>query len=412
MRTLLLLILFTTIQHFAFSQKKELFEWAGGVQNLSMSFEDFTVLSDNAVIAIAHQTSLTTPTRLGKVKFMHGNGEEYPMSLRNQDASFLIKFNAEGVVMWYFVMYDAFGTLYQVEKSANDEILVLAQVTRGKIGRGEGQYVRPVELPSGRSILHLSTDGKITKSVALQNSTWMKLDRLIFKSYMDGKYLIAGPSGAKTLAKQLKVTNPVNSDGDYIALYSNTGTLIWGDVIFHTQGPGSLNSFDISIANDGTIYLGSTYKNHALFSNGKQFLAPSKYNSNFKNEAFIISYSPSGAINWIQRNGGLSYLNTLAASDDGVYVGLRLTANKLFSTPVDTTQHKRFGIALISKKGKVKWEKIAAMRQSYDMCVDQQGNLLLLGGFNRYKLNNRSFFKDIPITKDDKNFISIIDRKG
>ena len=105
----------------AFSQEG-FFTWSAGSSELNMAFMDIEVMPDHSVVAIVKADG----RGYGGV-FLQADGEPVSLGLGDGGTG-IIRFSPEGEVLWFKTVGDYYGGVYQVEKNAEGEIVVLANV--------------------------------------------------------------------------------------------------------------------------------------------------------------------------------------------------------------------------------------------------------------------------------------------
>ena len=403
----------------AFSQEG-FFTWSAGSSELNIAFMDIEVMPDHSVVAIVKADG----RGYGGV-FLQADGEPVSLGLGDGGTG-IIRFSPEGEVLWFKTVGDYYGGVYQVEKNAEGEIVVLANVEmndeytyqyeeygddeeedyEGEEYEGEDydeeegleEEDEPEEIylgglpafglegvDAGCHIIHLGLDGAVRRDVFVPVLEDVIITECHFRAYVNGQYLLAGTGDADLLSKRLNIIQRGDMD-EWVMAIDGEGELLWGDLIFYRERGGYIvGGRDITFAPDGTVYYAGTYPYGATFSNGQQILVSVNYEELQKGyehfEGFVVSYSPKGKINWVKTDGTTSFMGAIAAIEEGVFVSHRTARNKLFGQIVDTTEFKNTGISFLNQKGETQWTLMTGIDKIEAMRIDPQGNAIMLGTF-------------------------------
>lgn len=425
------LLFFSTLLQ---AQEKEgFFDWCVGSEGMNLAFMDMEVLPDQSVVAVAYADGSTYGGT-----FLNASGAKSNFQSTSGEAWMLIKFSALGIVEWQKPVTERMGGVYQVEVNEKGGIVVLVSVEEdeddyyqyyeeeeSEFGAESESEEEPEFLGSipafglervkaGAYILRLTKDGKVSDTVFVDALEGLDLEDCQFKSYVDGKYLIAGTDAGEILPPKLGMR--VGEYGsEYILAIGQEGELLWGDIMRYRKRHGYLvGGRDLTYAPNGTVYLGGTYTKGGTFSNGKQTMVPVSYEESSRNsewrEVYIIAYTPSGKIKWIRTNEGSSFLSTLAATNQGLFVGHRTVRNILLGQPVDTTDNKQFGVSFINQKGKTQWTRMAGVNKAEEMIIDQNGNLRMLGTYRMH--HNSGDIGRFSLPDRHQTFVATITPRG
>ena len=433
---LILLLGLLHITQSAFSQES-FFDWSSASSGANLIYVDFEVMQDQSVVAIAKGEGAYYSG-----PFYQANGEKVSIHLDQRETA-VIAFSPEGNVLWFKTVGQYQGEIYQVEKNAQGEILVLVHVEASSSDYDEYEYEYGEEeeyqeeeeadeetpkvyrgsLPdfglerveSGYHFLHLSIDGKLIKNVYAPVLEDIIGNHCHFHAYIDGKYLVADSYRINELAEKLGKTQFRNS-GEYILALGSEGQLLWGDLIFNREGEGDYGSTrkKVTYSPDGTIYLWANSIFGATFSNGLQTLVPLKYEESKRgsgyNEGYLVSYSPTGDINWIKTEESRSRIINAVATNEGIFVSHYTSKNKFFGEIVDTTNRTTTGVTYLNKEGEYQWTRMMGVSRIEDMDIDPQGNVIILGTdpFHR----KTGVIGSFTLPEKDESFLTLINPKG
>jgi hypothetical protein len=408
-------------------EKVAFFDWCVGSEGMNLAFMDMEVMPDQSVVALAYADGSTYGGT-----FLNANGAKANFQSTSGQAWMLIKFSPEGIVEWQKPVSERQGGIYQIEINEAGEIVVLAWVEEDEDeyynyyeeeeseSEEEPEFLGSIpafgleRIKAGGYILKLSSTGQVSDTIFVDALEGLDLEDCQFKSYVDGKYLIAGTDAGEALPPKLAM-KAGEYGSEYILAIGQEGELLWGDIMRYRKRHGYLvGGRALTYAPNGTVYLGGTYTKGGTFSNGKQTMVPVSYEESSRNsewrEVYIIAYTPPGKIKWIRTNEGSSFLSTLAATNQGLFVGHRTVKNILLGQSVDTTDKKQFGVSFINAKGKTIWTRMAGVNKAEEMIIDQKGNLRMLGTFRMH--HNSGDIGRFSLPDRHQTFVATISPKG
>ncbi|MGJ8660809.1 MAG: hypothetical protein ACSHXL_02100 [Bacteroidota bacterium] len=421
----ILLITSLLLANYMFSQKR--FEWGSAPQGVSMEYISLNAFPGGGVFAISDNSRLNEMR--GDWKFVDGKGKEFTRSaLTMNDGEYkLLRFAEDGSLLWFQSWQ---GEYLQIQASTvgPDGKIYLAVYIDYYDENEDGEYgVIPYpngngykEVTPGNAIIQLSKNGDIERIISVPDlNEEAELEIMDFQIYNGNQFLMVGVSEDGKLTKSLDLED-VGGGGDFIILLDHDGKTVWADLVAHRKNScctGTTEGTHVSVAPDGTIYLGAAYFNGGIFTNGLQTLAPAEYSANShsnSSEAYVVSYSPKGEINWIKTAGSRSRLHGLVATNKGVYVAHRDWGNRSFGENIDTTGNDNFVITYLDEKGKSNWNFVTEIERIGGMVIDENQNLIATGDYKNQGLNYNQKGKigDLEMGEREKTFVVKISPKG
>lgn len=340
------------------------FEWSAGAEGTGMTF--LYMAADELGVAAVAETEALNSMR-STPRLLQAGGEESRFSgySLNHSGQSLLLFDPNGKITHKIDFYTDYNSIYGVVLREHT-IIILTYIEgvelKGRDWKGYLPTLSGEELyPAGYNLVILSREGKFKKSIACTDMNPEQLAVHDFRIHPNGSYLISGGAspGKPALNDKAEI---LGGGGDFIMMLDTTGKVNWVDVVsFRTNSCCSrlAQNTSLSIAPDGTFYFGGNYNNGGVFSTGLQTLAPQKYSiRSSPHEAYVISYTPKGKVNWLKVYEEQSVLFALQATGSGVYASHKTQGDKVFGLTADTTHGKSHGLTFLDKKGDVEWSHL------------------------------------------------------
>ncbi|WP_247232085.1 SBBP repeat-containing protein [Telluribacter sp. SYSU D00476] len=198
----------------------------------------------------------------------------------------------------------------------------------------------------------------------------------------------------------------------FVVKYNSSGEVEWAK---HGGGTGHDNGQDIAVDIHGNVYVIGRFQHSATFGT-------STIVSNSSNQildlfdAFIVKYSSSGEMQWVQRIGGagIDYGRSIAVDESGnVYVTGNFDGKiTVGATTLTSSDVSDIFIAKFNTNGEGQWvQKVTSIVGSFSeidqgngIAVDKSGNVFVTGSFSgRATFNTTTLtssgFTDIFIAK-------------
>lgn len=378
--TVLLLFLYSPV----FGQT--FFDWSTGSENTGMAFQ-YLASHPEGVVAGAEISALNytrdTP------KYLQADGKESIASgySLNQSGHQVLFFDKKGIVLWNIQFDRDLSSLRGIAVKDNGDIVLLVYVKyydedemENPVGYLPRNITREPQ-PAGYTLLYVSSSGKVKKIVPAQNLNPEVSGVTSFRMHPNGYLVLGGEANPGKPALNLD-QKALDGGGDFVMMLDTNGMPRWVDVISYraeTCCSRLAQNNSLSITPDGTIYFGGTYKVGGIFSNGHQTMTPKKYDQKHDGyEAYVVSYTPEGEINWINTYQEQSVLYALQGTDDGVFAAHKTHGGLAFGLPADTTNNKINGLTYMNRKGKVKWNKMLPVTKTEAMALDEDGEVIVV----------------------------------
>ena len=141
------------------------------------------------------------------------------------------------------------------------------------------------------------TSGNPLWSVSAGSNSWTVEAGSSVAADISGNVYICGSFGGSTLFGNTSITSTGGGDylDSFIASYSASGNFNW---VKYGGGISADGANDITVDNNGLVYVGGTYNGNATFDNLQ--VSPLGQNS----DIFIACYNSSGIIQWLKNAGG------------------------------------------------------------------------------------------------------------
>ena len=372
------------------SWSQETFDWATAGQTMSMEYTDLEAHPNGGVVALAEKGQLNFISE--DIIFLEGDGSKTSEWIlnSNQSGHLLMYFNKEGKVDWLRLINYEYAQASSFSIGPDGSVYLLAFVDYydedaegrefGYLGSLDDDSYEEVEV--GYHILKFSSDGRFLENTYLQNINYqIDLEVHDFKVYNNNQFLISGFIEEGKFVENFDVTTQ-RGGGHLVLMVNSKGVPVWSDVVSNRKNSCcTLHSSSMDFAPDGTIYLGGTYDIGGIFSNGQETMAPGNFDEKQprSTEAYVVSYSPKGKINWISVDESQSRLQSLVATDDGVFIAHSIQGPKAFGEKVDTVGVRNTVISFINSKGKTRWNEIVNAQSVHDMDIDNNGNVVVTG---------------------------------
>lgn len=422
MRTLTLLTYFFLHLN-SFSQH---FEWAATASNVDINYDFASVSSDNEIV-VGGNGGQSSNHYGKKIEIYDANGEVKKDRYSIQNGAFLISYTSDGEINWQTEFssraYELFGLTHDHYGNLNVLLYVSSPYTfRNKQHLLDQALVDTIqsyqneidldELITGYYILTLNDKGKEVSYHKVLDGNQYQFHISDFTAYPSGGFVISGFTNPGKFHKDLPDTAGT-AGGNFIYKVSEDYTADWVDVVSHLkESCCSITDSYLSVAPDGTIYLGSSFYMGGSFNHGKKkMMSKQKYDTSSylkPLESYIASYSPKGKLNWVRISKSKAYLKSIVANNSGVVICYNpFETNQAFGQKFDTSDQKLMVVSSFNATGDLKWTETMGADMANDMQFDSEGNLYLLGTFRAYS----QYFKRSGIigtdTLDDKSDIFI-----
>lgn len=377
---------------------QQFYEWSAGGESTALTFQ-YMVADESGVIAVAETNSLNMVRKTPR--FLQSEGEESMLSgySLNQPGQLLLFFDKAGKISRKIEFRPQYESIHGIVINDHHDILLLVYVEATETGENEwpmgylpafsGRNLHP----AGFNLVFLTREGKFRKSIAARDINPSSLDIFNFEWHPNGSLVLAGGAdpGKPALNKEAEI---LGGGGDFVIMLDTNGSVQWADAISYRESTCCTRlsqNTSLSIAPDGTTYFGGAYRNGGIFSNDLTTLVPKKYKKNNDGfEAYIISYSEKGKINWVKVYEEQSVLYALQGTKLGVYASHKTQGELAFGTKVDTSRAKSTGLTFLDKKGKVKWTKMFRSYKVHDITLSGDALIFLYTALN---LNINQEFK-------------------
>lgn len=192
-----------------------------------------------------------------------------------------------------------------------------------------------------------------------------------------GNIYVAGFFNQNATFDATTLTNAGMTD-IFLAKYNSTGNFQW---VRKAGGPGEDEANDLTVADNGDIYICGSYKNNAVF--GLTTL-PSAGGQ----DMFVASYNNDGFFQWVQKGGGSGsdIARSIVVNSDGdVTVAGNFQGSATFSTK-SLTSAGGYDIFMLrySSAGALAWAKgMGGTGNDYgnDLCTNTAKELYIVGEF-------------------------------
>lgn len=354
------------------------FEWAASASNLDLRYTYASVdMNNNVVVGGLGRRDMHHED----VEIYDGKGDNINTNDYYHHNNTVISYSSEGTMNWTFLFHSGYTELFGIthDKSGNTILLVNIRAAGG------GEYGNPIghlpelfrnePIPVGYHLIYLNNKGNYIKRHTIFEGKQPDIDISGFQLYPNAGFVLTGYVAPGKLCDALDV-KAGESGGDFLLVLDKKGHPNWADVVsYHESASGYFtNMCKAAIAEDGTVYLGGTFKKSGTF--GARIEKADSF------AVYVASYTPQGKLNWVNHSGRMALFHAIAANNNGVFLGYNLHhSTKAFGKRVDTTGGNRMVITHFNTKGKVEWQNSAATGQSHDLKLDHQNNLYVLGTF-------------------------------
>lgn len=398
------LLIVLSISMFSFVRAQSAYEWVTAGQTMSMLYYGLEPHPDGGVIALAERSQLSYITN--EIKFVQGDGtESNDWNLKSTgNGNILMRLDGNGKVIWTKATRSDYVYPYQLSSNGKGSFFLWVYIDHYD-ENDEGEPIGYLgdlnddpmeEFPPGYAIVELNKQGSVQKVTTIPHFLEdADFDLYSLHAYDDGQFLIGGFMHDGKLVNNLEM-EALGGGGEFVMKIDKDGVPVWGDVVSYRKNTCCSQTTEgsmVDVAPDGTIYMGGTYFTGGVFSNGKQTMAPGNYTGNKTQytEAFVVSYSPEGKMNWFSVDQSFSRFHRLKATNDGVYIAHKIAGPKAFGSKVDTLDRWTTTLSYINTKGKTKWNKPTMFDKFDDIEVSTQGDILVCG---LYKARGK-FFKQL-----------------
>lgn len=421
------IILLISILHTLTTFSQNSFEWVTAGQSMSMDYLVLEAHPDGGVVALAEKSQLNYIT--DEVRFVQGDGSDYTgwSLMSNSNVDILLYFDDKGRIQWLKAVRSDYVRISSVTTGKDGVIYVVAYVeeydedSNGNIigYLGELNDSPNEAIPYGYKILTYNVKGQIQSIIPLQNiEESADIEVTNFALAPNGQYILSGFMENGKIASNLK-TEALNGGGEFVIAIDKEGMPIWADVVSQRRNSCCSQTSEgssLDVAPDGTVYLAGTYFTGGVFSNGLETMAPGKFTGNRNNarEAYVVSYSPKGKINWVKTDESSSTMHKMVATEDGVFLAHVISGPKSFGTKVDTIGMRSTVFTFINTRGKVKWNEVSAAYSVQDIGVNSKGEVVVAGLFKKImsSYDTPGHFGKFTMKEREELFIVTLDTKG
>lgn len=375
----LLLSISVTAQHF---------EWAASASHVDLVYQYSSVDPDNNIVVGGYSSTNWSHREAPEV--YDGNGNTVDVGWL-QENNVIISFSPAGNINWHANFNANNQQLYGITHNQEGRTVLLcyfpatAMRPAGEPSALFQEYNAYGYIQAGYHLVYLNKHGIPLKTEPIFDSTHTDLEISSFQAYPGGGFVITGFADPGVFSNEIDIEiGPAG--GDFVLKLDNSGKPQWADVVSYAKTTCCGYYTDMcraAIAPDGTVYLGGTYMEGGTFG-GKQSIVSQKlpdqgqYNKPF--ETYVASYSPTGKLNWVQTSGNRGHFHSIAANNEGVFLGFNpFKTDQVFGKQIDTTSGKRMALVNFDSKGKLHWLKTMGTDRSYDLKLDRENNLYVLG---------------------------------
>ncbi len=396
-------------------------DWAVAFQGLSLNVTDMVEHPDGGVVAIGIKQELSY-SRISPV-MKHSNGETHKSRalLSNRSGSFVIRLDAKGKLLYSNVIGKDIDVL-GVSIVSNGNAILLCELSYYNNYYHDREFANLFpeedEVNDGFYFVTLNNSGQFIHQNQLSEiDSDADIDVTSFQKHPDGGFIIGGHCESAKLLTDDEASG-FRGGGDFVMMCSVEGQINWSDVVSYRTnsccsyaGEGNC----VSVAPDGTIYMGGTYFVGGIFSNGLHTLAVSDLTkkNDRPEETYIVSYTVKGKINWVKTSLNSARFHRLAATDKGVYVGFKTNQTMIFERQISQTEDWNTVLGFISKKGQTKWMNVEQVLRFDQMKINNDGDLVVCGEAKRkYPDTKASQIAGMVLNDKDDTFIAQVSKNG
>lgn len=248
----------------------------------------------------------------------------------------------------------------------------------------EEQPAEETEYESEYYLLYLDKKGNLTETVHCTSFAY-GLEVFDFKMHPNHGFVLSGFLEKDLVAKNIPDVRAGARGANVVMAFTPQGEAVWADVINFRGNEDSRQGCYLSVAPDGTVYLGGHYYGGISYDHDRlRKLTPISYkehvSGNFTTaEVFVTCYEPGGRIQWLKTSSNNSDFNALQATTRGVYLAYRILGgdDTTFGAPINLGD-KVSVIAFLNRSGKAEWT-LPVGGETKSLALDKQEDLLLLG---------------------------------